>query len=668
MFQLTVARRIYLIAGSAFAIGISLTGALLWRQAVSDAAYQALLSGPVEARRHTFGAQVHFKTQMQEWKNVLLRGYKTEAREKYAAAFREEAATVRATLDSLHADVAGDSVARALVAQFAVAHDSLLTKYGAALDVFAAGGGLDAVSADSSVKGRDRAPSELLGKLADHISAQVIAQVRSQHERAARERALAGILAFGLFAGVAALAALSVRRVTRPLRELVDVAEGVARGAVDQEITYAGRDEIGALAESFRRSVGALRGAVAETNRLAAAAQRGELSARGDAARFEGAYAELVGGMNVTLDAVLAPVVAAAATLDRLAARDLTARVHGQYAGDHARIQTAVNSAVDALGDALRQVAEAGEQVGAAGEQIGAGSRALAEGTSQQADAVTAVARDVEELSASAEQMSGSLHSIANMSRRNADGAAQARVVAEEARGHSDRGRASIGQLSTAIAQIKQSADSTAKIVRTIDEIAFQTNLLALNAAVEAARAGDAGRGFAVVAEEVRALALRSAEAARTTSALIEESVRHAEHGVSLQDAVTTSLGQIDASVAGVLAAVAEIAEGSREQRDGVSQVAAGVTHVSAGVARIASAMQHVGGLGQAAAASAEESAAAAGSLADGAAHLRDVVGTFSLPTSGAAVAPLAASVAAAPAAAPAVARDAARLAVAAVR
>ena len=122
------------------------------------------------------------------------------------------------------------------------------------------------------------------------------------------------------------------------------------------------------------------------------------------------------------------------------------------------------------------------------------------------------------------------------MAKQNVGNAKEARSLAEGARASAELGAANMQNLSTAIGKIKASADSTAKIVKTIDEIAFQTNLLALNAAVEAARAGDAGKGFAVVAEEVRNLAMRSAEAAKNTAALIEKSVTNSKAGGTIAD------------------------------------------------------------------------------------------------------------------------------------
>jgi methyl-accepting chemotaxis protein len=137
-------------------------------------------------------------------------------------------------------------------------------------------------------------------------------------------------------------------------------------------------------------------------------------------------------------------------------------------------------------------------------------------------------------------------------------------------------------RLTSAMEQITRSSRDTAKIVKTIDEIAFQTNLLALNAAVEAARAGDAGRGFAVVAEEVRSLALRSAEAARGTAVLIEEAVRSAEGGSVVNTQLLGHLRQIDEQINRVGIVMDEIAAASNQQHHGASQIASAMERINA--------------------------------------------------------------------------------------
>jgi methyl-accepting chemotaxis protein len=203
------------------------------------------------------------------------------------------------------------------------------------------------------------------------------------------------------------------------------------------------------------------------------------------------------------------------------------------------------------------------------------------------------------------------------MTKQNASNAKEARSLSDGARSTADRGVDSMQRLSEAINRIKASSDSTAKIVKTIDEIAFQTNLLALNAAVEAARAGDAGKGFAVVAEEVRNLAMRSAEAAKNTSNLIEESVRNAEGGVSINQEVLTNLREINDQVNKVSEVMAEIASASDQQSQGIDQVT--------------TAVQQMSDMTQQNAANSEESAASALELDNLAHKMQRMVDTFHL-------------------------------------
>jgi methyl-accepting chemotaxis protein len=234
-----------------------------------------------------------------------------------------------------------------------------------------------------------------------------------------------------------------------------------------------------------------------EVNRIIALCKEGQLGERGKAELLSSFYAPVMSGINEVIDALVRPVQEASAVLAQLANQDLTARVVGTYKGDHAIIKNNLNGTAEALERAMGQVREAASQLEAASSQISAGSQSLSHATNQQASSLEEVSSTVQELSSMTEQNAGS--------------AGLAKGLSDNAKKGADRGKESMDQLSKAIDKIKGSADQTAKIVKTIDEIAFQTNLLALNAAVEAARAGDAGKGFAVVAEEVRSLAQRSA-------------------------------------------------------------------------------------------------------------------------------------------------------------
>jgi len=187
-----------------------------------------------------------------------------------------------------------------------------------------------------------------------------------------------------------------------------------------------------------------------------------------------------------------------------------------------------------------------------------------------------------------------------------------------------------MAQMSAAIADLRKTSANAAKIIKTIDEIAFQTNILALNAAVEAARAGEAGAGFAVVAEEVRSLAQRSATAAKETAATIEETVHMSERGVALCERVATGFTEILKKARSVDELVGEIATASREQNEGIGQ--------------INTAVRDMDNVTQTNAAAAEESAAAAEELNAQALTLKDCVNQLLLLVNGRQATPAAAA------------------------
>jgi methyl-accepting chemotaxis protein len=199
------------------------------------------------------------------------------------------------------------------------------------------------------------------------------------------------------------------------------------------------------------------------------------------------------------------------------------------------------------------------------------------------------------------------------MTRRNAENAQKVNDLAKHARAAADKGSNDMQAMSSAMEAIKGSSDDIAKIIKTIDEIAFQTNILALNAAVEAARAGEAGMGFAVVADEVRNLAQRSAQAAKETAAKIEGAIQKTAQGVDLSDKVAQSLHEIVGKTRQVDELAAEVANASREQTQGISQINTAVTEMDK--------------VTQSNAANAEESAAAAEELNAQALLLKGSVG-----------------------------------------
>jgi methyl-accepting chemotaxis protein len=391
--------------------------------------------------------------------------------------------------------------------------------------------------------------------------------------------------------------------VLMPLLVSAESFERISRGDIPDKLVGDFRGDFEAMHQNVNRCIDAVKGLVEDVDQLAGAAIAGRLGVRADPARHSGEFKRIVEGINRTLDAVLAPIDESTRVLERLARRDLTARMNGVYRGEHARIQNAINASAEALQEALAQVATIVDQVSTASLEIAASSQSVASGASQQAASLAEYGTTVE--------------LVATMLRRTADQAGQADATVRSARDAASEGSNSMGRMLSAMGAIRTSAEGTSQIIKDINEIAFQTNLLALNAAVEAARAGDAGRGFAVVAEEVRSLALRSKAAAARTESLIKDSLRQAGEGEATSRHVAERLGAIVKSVEQTTAIVAEIAASARQQADGIT-----------GVMRAVGEMDKVT---QQNAASAEQSSSAATQLSGQSQQLATMVDSFTL-------------------------------------
>ena len=238
-------------------------------------------------------------------------------------------------------------------------------------------------------------------------------------------------------------------------------------------------------------------------------------------------------------------------------------------------------------------------QVSASADQVAGSGQELADGAAEQA--------------ASLEETSSSLDEISSMTRQNADNAGMADTLMRETGSIVQKAADAMSELTTSMEQINSASTETQKIVKTIDEIAFQTNLLALNAAVEAARAGEAGAGFAVVADEVRNLAMRAAEAAKDTAALIDETVSRVGQGSSLVEQTNSTFSEVTSSTKKAAGLVGEIAAASGEQAQGIGQLNQAMSEMDTVVQRTA--------------ANSEESAAAAEELSAMSSQMMDYVG-----------------------------------------
>jgi methyl-accepting chemotaxis protein len=312
---------------------------------------------------------------------------------------------------------------------------------------------------------------------------------------------------------------------------------------------------------------------------VTAASAGGATPTAGQTASIAGLSRTALGGaqnLDATLDSVIETQTANATTLadtldSNIARRLTTTLIVGVVAIALSLILFALLrlSVLRPLKPVVASLFAASRQVLGAAGQVAVASQEMASGASEQA--------------AGLEETSSSLEEMAAVTQQNLDGSREARQISAGGADMAEEGARAMGELSEAIQSIRQSSESTARIIKTIDEIAFQTNLLALNAAVEAARAGEAGKGFAVVAEEVRNLAQRSADAAKSTAQLIEESQVNAARGVKVTDHVTDMFNNDIVAVATKIAElVSGVAASSEEQAQGIEQINRAVAQMDA--------------------------------------------------------------------------------------
>ncbi|MCH1639800.1 methyl-accepting chemotaxis protein [Paenibacillus timonensis] len=308
--------------------------------------------------------------------------------------------------------------------------------------------------------------------------------------------------------------------------------------------------------------------------------------------------------LGITISRMISkPVTQLMTAAEKIANGDLDVEIVNEHRDEVGVLALSFRKMTDNLNEVMTHIQAASEQVASGSKQVSDVSIALSQGATEQASSI--------------EQLSASIEEIASQTKLNADNAALASQLAEQTRNNATMGSEQMNEMLKAMDGINTASESISRIIKVIDEIAFQTNILALNAAVEAARAGQHGKGFAVVAEEVRNLAARSANAAKETTGMIENSVRKVEGGTKIANDTAAALKAIVCDVEKVANLVGDIATASGEQSAGVNQINQGILQVSQVI--------------QANSATSEEGAAASEELSSQADLLREQVERFNL-------------------------------------
>lgn len=350
------------------------------------------------------------------------------------------------------------------------------------------------------------------------------------------------------------------KQIVAPIKELTGTANLIADGNLDVLANVSSRDEVGQMGSALNRTVVQLRRYIAYIQEITS-------------------------------------------TLKRMAEGDMRIRLEQDYVGEFAPIRVAFEEISSSLNDTLSMIRETAEQVSASAEHVSGGAQALAAGSTDQA-------ATVEELNASSVE-------IAKQAEENLSLVKMTTEQLKQTAGRLNAGNRRMDQLTGAMADIGSAANQIADITKVIEGIASQTNLLSLNAAIEAARAGEAGKGFAVVAGEVRDLAEKSAEAARQTAELIQNSVNSVEAGTKMAAETARFLQEVEKDTMEVVEGISKIEQVSSDQTVSIDQIREGLNQVSAVI--------------QTNAATAEENSATSEEMSSQAAVLTGEVGKFKL-------------------------------------
>lgn len=394
--------------------------------------------------------------------------------------------------------------------------------------------------------------------------------------------------------------------VVGPLMVAANYIDRISKGDLPQKIVDSYSGDFNKIKDNLNIAIDSINALVSDAMMLSDAAIAGALQTRSDATRHQGDYRKIVEGVNTTLDLVITPINEMIEILKHLAEGDMTMRMAGDYRGDFDILKTSLNESLDAISDTLGQINNAVDQVAEGSVQVSQASQSLSQGATEQASSL--------------EEITSSTTEISSQTRQNTDNALKMNSLAKEAQENAEKGNNQMKELVSAMTDINKSAEEINKVVKTIDDISFQINLLALNANVEAARAGKYGKGFAVVAEEVRNLAVRSANSVKETTRMVEEVIGNIQRGNALVEGSASQLDEIVGGSSQVSILAEEVATAGREQTQGLEQISLGLNQIDQ--------------VTQSNTASAEESASASEELSSQAQQVKAMLARFRLKES----------------------------------
>lgn len=382
------------------------------------------------------------------------------------------------------------------------------------------------------------------------------------------------------------------------------------------------KDEIGEMANVFDSMLTKAQGGIdayeitrgkivqlsEELGKVIEDAKNGLLDNRGDEKKFEGAYRELIGGLNQTLDAVILPVQDGAKVLEVMATGDFTPRVTADYKGQHRMIKDSINKLGDAISRILKEVTDAVQATASASTQISSSSEEMAAGAQEQSAQTTEIAGAIEQMTSTILQTTKNAATAAEQAKGAGLAAEEGGSVIKETIEGMNRIAEVVRNAALTVQELGASSEQIGTIVQVIDDIADQTNLLALNAAIEAARAGEQGRGFAVVADEVRKLAERTTKATKEIGDMIKKiqkdtggavksmelGTQEVEKGIQFAQKSGKSLNEIIVSATGVVDIINQVAAASEEQSSAAEQISKSIEGISSVTQQSAAGVQQI--------------------------------------------------------------------------